>query len=85
MAETLKADNQAASDAEPNTQGRGMGDLARASLDLQGVPRTEARVSEIAVEAARLIGSLSVHVGRLSYYDEPSHFAVLLMDEKADE
>ncbi|WP_150117739.1 hypothetical protein [Microvirga vignae] len=85
MAGSSRAEDRTASAAEQNGRGRAMEDLARASLDLQGVPRTGTRVTEIAVEAGRLAGNLSAHVGLLSYYDEPSHFAVLLMDEKADE
>ena len=59
-------------------------DLVSASLDVQGVPATEKRVSEIAIEAERLMTGLSAHLPRLSYNDEPSQFAVLLMSEKTD-
>lgn len=61
-----------------------MKDLVRASLDVQGVPATEKRVSEIAIEAERLMTGLSAHLPRLCYNDEPSQFAVLLMSEKTD-
>lgn len=65
-----------------------MEDRVRASLNVQGVNvqgvlAPDARVGEIAVEAARLAADMTGHLSRLSYYDGPAHFAALLMSKKS--
>jgi hypothetical protein len=58
--------------------------MVRASLEAQGVPMPETRYPEIAAEAERLAENVRGQAGRLSYSDEPAHFAALLVREKAD-
>ncbi len=58
--------------------------MVRASLEAQGVPMPETRYPEIAAEAERLADGVRGQAGRLSYSDEPAHFAALLVREKAD-
>jgi hypothetical protein len=85
MAESPIVSNQAETTMPGAERRTLMEALVRASLGLQGVSATQTRISEIAVEAARLSGDLSNHVGCLTYYDEPSHYAAFMRDEKVDE
>lgn len=55
--------------------------LVRTALKLHNIDRPETRIEEMAIETNRLLAGLASVPSQLDYYDEPSHYAVLMRRE----
>lgn len=53
--------------------------LVSTSLAVHDIERNDARQSEIAIEAERLISGVASVTDRLDFQSEPSHYAALMM------